>query len=126
MPSRKYLILRSARSARLEARATPMQSSSPASHRFIHNLTAGEGADPRIAVRGEAGEGVHAGSGPFDGGKLGHGRQRPPEVMRAERFGAANADPRQRAAMDCVPIEELCLAFGGDDIGDEAPTGWQL
>src|SRR6516164_11494080 len=57
--------------------------------------------------------------------QLGDRSQRPPEVLRAERLGAADCDARQRAAIALMPVEESCLPLGGNDVGNQAAEGSQ-
>src|SRR5271156_6907743 len=61
----------------------------------------------------------------LDGGELGHRRQRPPNVVRPDRLGAADGDAGQRTAVSGMPIEKPRLALGGDDVGNEASAGRQ-
>src|SRR5580693_8572238 len=77
--------------------------------RVIGKVGAGTNRKIRISAR-------------LDGGELGHRRQRPPQMVRSDRLGAADRDARQRAALAGVPIEKPRLALGRDDVRDEAPA----
>src|SRR6516165_9171681 len=57
--------------------------------------------------------------------QLSNRSQRPPEVVSADRVGAADGDARQGAAVIRLPVEEPRLALDRDDIGDKTPSGPQ-
>src|SRR5436305_14603004 len=61
----------------------------------------------------------------LDGGKLGHRRERSPQVVRGGRLGAADRDAGQRSAALGMPIEKPRLGRGGDDVRNEEAAGRQ-